>query len=154
MGNRYKYKIGERWLKGRYMMIKTGHRSEILHRYLMEKKLGRKLLTKEYIHHKDGNRLNNGIDNLQIVTAGEHNIIHDNVWVPRKMSDETKEKLRKAHTGRVMSDETKEKISATLKGRPSSRKGIIMSDEQKEKIRKSVIKARQEKFWSTKPKIK
>ena len=149
MGNAYKYKVGERWLKGRYMMIKTGKRSELLHRHLMEQKIGRRLLHEEYVHHMDGDKFNNEINNLQIVTAGEHNIIHNNVWVPRKMSDETKEKLRKAHTGKIMSDETKEKISVSLKGRPSPNKGKVMSAEQKGKISKSMIKARKEKFWTT-----
>lgn len=155
MGNRYKYEVGERWLKGRYMMIKTGRRSESLHRYLMEEKLGRKLFSDEYVHHIDGNRLNNNIGNLQIVTALKHSNIHNKGRVPVNkgipMSSEQKEKLRIiAHARPPTSDETKAKISASLKGRPSPTKGITMTSEQKDKIRKSVIKARKEKFWSTK----
>ena len=48
-----------------------------IHRYLMEIKLGRKLLPTEIVHHKDFNKLNNSIDNLEIVTRIEHNKIHN-----------------------------------------------------------------------------
>jgi hypothetical protein len=43
------------------------------HRYIMEKYLGRKLLRKEIIHHIDGNRLNNSLDNLFLFSSSsEH----------------------------------------------------------------------------------
>lgn len=60
------------------------------------------------------------------------------------MSDETKEKLRVAMTGRVMSEEWKQKISAAQKGRilsedhraklSISAKGRVLSEEHKAKI--------------------
>lgn len=43
------------------------------HVVVMEKYLGRKLNQKEVIHHKDGNRQNNQIENLELfATNGEH----------------------------------------------------------------------------------
>ena len=45
-------------------------------RYLMEQKLGRKLLPEEDVHHKDGNTLNNELDNLEILMHGEHQRMH------------------------------------------------------------------------------
>lgn len=42
------------------------------HRLVMEESLGRFLSTEEVVHHKDGNRKNNQIDNLKIVTQSEH----------------------------------------------------------------------------------
>ena len=42
------------------------------HRLVMEKMLGRYLNDNELVHHIDGNRENNDISNLQLVTAGEH----------------------------------------------------------------------------------
>lgn len=45
-------------------------------RYLMEQKIGRKLLEVEQVHHKDENPLNNNIDNLEIKIFGEHQREH------------------------------------------------------------------------------
>ena len=42
----------------------------------MEQKLGRNLLSNEQVHHKDGNPLNNDIDNLEIKLLGEHQREH------------------------------------------------------------------------------
>lgn len=45
-------------------------------RYLMAKELGRELSPNEQVHHKDGNPLNNNIDNLEVLTAEEHAALH------------------------------------------------------------------------------
>lgn len=61
-----------------YVWIYIGNNKEIkLHRYLMEIKLGRKLKSSEIVHHKDFNKLNNNIDNLEIVNRTKHNKIHN-----------------------------------------------------------------------------
>lgn len=41
-------------------------------RVIMENYLGRKLEDYEEVHHKDGNPLNNNIDNLEVLTKEEH----------------------------------------------------------------------------------
>lgn len=46
------------------------------HRLIMSKHLGRPLLSSEHIHHKDGNKLNNDISNLEIITLEEHSRLH------------------------------------------------------------------------------
>lgn len=48
----------------------------LVHRKVMEDHLGRKLKNTEIVHHKDMNKLNNDISNLQIVTRSEHAKIH------------------------------------------------------------------------------
>lgn len=47
-----------------------------VHRIIMEEHIGRRLKSSEIVHHKDFNKLNNDISNLQIVTRAEHNRIH------------------------------------------------------------------------------
>ena len=46
------------------------------HRYIIEKELGRKLDSNECVHHKDGNRANNDLDNLEVLTRAEHSKLH------------------------------------------------------------------------------
>lgn len=47
-----------------------------LHRKKIEDLIGRRLTSNEIVHHKDENKLNNNIDNLQIMTRGEHSRYH------------------------------------------------------------------------------
>lgn len=51
-------------------------------RYLMEQKIGRQLLQNEIVHHIDHHRLNNNINNLQLMTTEEHSSYHSKARVP------------------------------------------------------------------------
>lgn len=46
------------------------------HRKVMEDYLGRKLRPDEIVHHKDHNRANNDISNLEVMTRSEHSRLH------------------------------------------------------------------------------
>lgn len=46
------------------------------HRYVMESYLGRKLDSREHVHHLDLDKLNNDVDNLIIINPTIHNQIH------------------------------------------------------------------------------
>jgi len=50
----------------------------LFHRLVMEDNLNRYLLEDEYIHHKDGNKLNNNIENLELMYGNEHAKEHCN----------------------------------------------------------------------------
>jgi hypothetical protein len=47
-----------------------------VHRTIMEKHIGRKLLPTEIVHHINQDRFDNRIENLEMVSRGEHNRIH------------------------------------------------------------------------------
>jgi hypothetical protein len=46
------------------------------HRYVMEQHLGRPLRSNEHIHHRNHNKADNRIENLQIVSPSEHARMH------------------------------------------------------------------------------
>ncbi|SHH58875.1 TRASH domain-containing protein [Clostridium grantii DSM 8605] len=47
-----------------------------LYRILAGMGIGRKLKTKEHVHHKDGDHCNHSLENLMIISPNEHSIIH------------------------------------------------------------------------------
>lgn len=47
------------------------------HRWLMENHLGRKLRADEDVHHKDGDKQNNVIENLEVISHGDHSTHHN-----------------------------------------------------------------------------
>lgn len=55
-----------------YKSVKINGRWQYEHRYLAEIKIGRKLIKGEVVHHVNGDRLDNRIGNLQVMTIGEH----------------------------------------------------------------------------------
>lgn len=57
--------------------LATGNSGRVLfHRHVASIKLGRWLSKEEQVHHIDNNILNNTPDNLEVLTAIEHNMIH------------------------------------------------------------------------------
>lgn len=60
------------------------------HRYIMENILGRKLKRNEVVHHKNGDKSDNRLENLEVMTLSEHGKFHS---IGRKMSEESKKKL-------------------------------------------------------------
>jgi hypothetical protein len=62
------------WINGDgYKMIQLPNGKRVReHRYIMELNLGRPLLKSEHIHHKNGDKLDNNILNLQIISIKYH----------------------------------------------------------------------------------
>ena len=52
---------------------------EYEHRYLMEVAIGRVLSSDEVVHHVNGDRLDNRLENLAVMTRTEHTLLHAGV---------------------------------------------------------------------------
>lgn len=62
--------------KNGYACVRVDGRYVYEHRHVMSLHLGRTLRRDEHVHHKDGDPLNNRLDNLRLVLAAEHNREH------------------------------------------------------------------------------
>jgi hypothetical protein len=72
----------EKWAGGHigkttgYKYIRINGKDIEEHRLVMERHIGRKLLKNEVVHHINGNKLDNRIENLQLMTNSEHVKLH------------------------------------------------------------------------------
>lgn len=62
--------------KNGYRYIQRQGKGIYEHRWVMEQHLGRKLLSSEHVHHINGVKIDNNIENLEIVTSSSHQHIH------------------------------------------------------------------------------
>ena len=121
---KYKKYIGSIDKKG-YVKIKpiNKYKHWLLHQYIWITVNGD--IPEGYdVHHKDGNRQNNSIYNLELLTIKEHHELHgSNIY------KETKKKMSESHKGKSShmlgkhhSEETRNKISENKKGTISNKR--------------------------------
>lgn len=67
----------KRVIRNGYFCIRVNNSYVFEHRYIMEKFLNRKLLLSEIVHHKNHDRQDNRIDNLEVMSRKQHNKLHE-----------------------------------------------------------------------------
>lgn len=61
---------------GYFEVTRGENKGRLLHRVVIEEHIGRKLKPTEIVHHKNENKTDNRIDNLQVMTRSEHTKMH------------------------------------------------------------------------------
>lgn len=62
---------------GRYLVALPDGRTTYRYRHVMEQHIGRQLRTDEHVHHINGDKADDRIENLQIVDPKEHRLMHE-----------------------------------------------------------------------------
>ena len=75
-GEKSPFYKGGTFLQSGYKVIKVDTTYKLEHRLIVEKFIGRKLKKNEIVHHVDGDKKNNSIENLQIMDKKEHDKLH------------------------------------------------------------------------------
>lgn len=99
------------------------------HRLVMERHIDRRLTDEEVVHHKDFNRSNNDIGNLQLMpNQAEHRRLHalgNKIWLGKKHTPETREKMRQVWTSNP-GRKKKQKLAYSGIGNPNYKKGLYV----------------------------
>jgi HNH endonuclease len=114
-----------------YPVITVKRAPMYVHRLVAAHYIGVKLTRSTFVHHKDQDRSNFRLGNLQVCTHGEHNGMHrqcgaDNHFFGRSHSARVKARLKslgKRRGAPVLDDAAKAKISAAAKRRRRSDEG-------------------------------
>jgi 5-methylcytosine-specific restriction endonuclease McrA len=87
------------WFRNGYLWDPEAYQYE--HRLVMEHHLGRKLSTHEFVHHRDGNRSNNDLSNLELTHSRPHGQQHNRKLTAAEAS-EIRGRLLRGESGNTL----------------------------------------------------
>lgn len=87
--------------KDGYILLQIAGRRIYEHRLIMEQHIGRQLTKKEHVHHLNGDKTDNRLENLSLMSQREHLAIHghESKLGQRKLPSEAVEKMIKLRGG-------------------------------------------------------
>jgi hypothetical protein len=87
--NNHWWKGGKRTTSQGYIEVLISSRKyQLEHRYIMEQHLGRKLSPIEHVHHLNGDKTDNRLENLRLIDRKEHGLAHAHQrWHGSSVSD-------------------------------------------------------------------
>lgn len=73
-------------MRNGYFSIQVDCKAVLEHRHIMEIYIGRKLSSKEHVHHINGIRTDNRIENLELMSASDHHKSHMTHEIAKQLS--------------------------------------------------------------------